>query len=98
MDRNEVCMAITGDHYVGTYEGHTVELVRNNWNKTLTLLIDGQEVARASCALPHDIILTGIVEYEGARHTVVAKSVSHFPSATDTIEVDGAALPLARTK
>jgi hypothetical protein len=42
--------------------------------------------------------LNGAFEHEGTRHTVVAKSVSHFPSAADTIEVDGAALPLARAK
>lgn len=91
-------MALTGDRYAGTYAGHTIELVRNNWNKTLTLLIDGQEVARESCALPHDITLTGIVEHDGARHTVVAKSVPHFPATTDTIEVDGTVLPLTKTK
>jgi hypothetical protein len=98
MDGKEAFMAITGDHYIGTYEGHSVELVRNNWHKTLTLLIDGHEVARELCALPHTITLNGAFEHEGTRHTVVAKSVSHFPSAADTIEVDGAALPLARAK
>ena len=91
-------MAIRGDRYTGTYAGRTIELVRNNWNKTLTLLIDGQEVARESCALPHDITLTGAFDHEGTRHTVVAKSVSHFPSTTDTIEVDGAALRLTKAK
>ena len=91
-------MAITGDRYAGTYAGHTIELVRNNWNKTLTLLIDEQEVARESCALPHDITLTGAFDHEGIRHTVAAKSVPHFPATTDTIEVDGAALPLTKTK
>lgn len=91
-------MAITGDRNAGTYAGHTVELARNNWNKTLTLLIDDREVARGSCALPHDITLAGAFVFEGARYTVAAKSVSHFPATTDTIEVEGAALPLTKTK
>lgn len=89
-------MAITGDRYIGMYEGHTIELVRNNWNKTLTLLINGKEVARESRVLPHDIALTGILEHDGTQHTVTARSIVRFPSAEDTIEVDGQALNLTR--
>ena len=91
-------MAITGDRYVGTYEGHRIELVRNNWDKTLKLLIDGKEVASESRILPHDITLTGSFEHEGVRHTVKAKAVSHFLSSEDTVEVDGEALPLTKAK
>ncbi len=47
-------MAITGDRYVGKYEGHGIELVRNNWDKTLKLLIDGKEVASES-RVPHTL-------------------------------------------
>ncbi len=89
-------MSITGDREVGTYYGHTIELVRNNWNKTLKLLIDGQEVASESRILPHDILLTGILEHEGVQHRVVAKSIVHFPSSEDTILIDGQALPLTK--
>jgi chorismate-pyruvate lyase len=89
-------MAITGDRYVATYEGHTIELVRDNWVKTLKLLIDGREVASESRVLPHEITLTGTFEHNGVEHTVAAKSVVHFPSATDTIEVDGQALNLTK--
>ena len=91
-------MAITGDRYIGTYEGHSIELVRNNWDKTLKLLIDGEEVASESRILPHDINLTSSFEHEGVRHTVTAKAVSHFLSAEDSIEVDGKALPLTKMK
>ena len=35
-------MGITGDRYEGTFDGHKIELVRNNWNKTRNLLIDGK--------------------------------------------------------
>lgn len=91
-------MALTGDRYVGAYEGHTIELVRNNWSKTLRLLIDGREVARASRILPHDIVLTGALTHEGVEHSVVAKSIVQMPTAADTIEVDGQALPLTKTK
>jgi hypothetical protein len=91
-------MSLTGDRYVGMYEGHTIELVRNNWNKTLKLLIDGQEVAGESRTLPHDILLTGTLEHNGVQHAVVAKSIVHFPSTEDTIEIDGQALPLTKVK
>ena len=92
-------MALTGDRYVGTFEGHTIELIRSNWNKTLRLLIDGKEVACESCMLPGRITLTGVVEHGGVQHTVVAKSVPRrFLWTRVTIEVDGQLLPLTRTK
>jgi hypothetical protein len=92
-------MALTGDRYVGTFEGHTIELIRNNWIKTLRLVIDGKEVAGGSCILPGSITLTGTVEHDGAQHTVVAKSVPHHLLWTnDTIEVDGQPLTLTRTQ
>ena len=62
-------MSLTGDRYVGEYEVHTIELIRNNWNKTLQLLIDGQEVVCSSRILPHDIVLTGTLEHHGVQHT-----------------------------
>jgi hypothetical protein len=92
-------MAITGDRYVGTYEGHTIELIRNNWIKTLSLVIDGEVVARAMCMFPGRMTLTGAVEHDGRPHAVVAKSVPRYLLwTTDTIEVDGKELPLTKTK
>jgi hypothetical protein len=92
-------MAITGDRYVATYEGHTIELVRNNWFKTLRLVIDGQVAARASCLLPRPITLTGTLEHGGATRPIVARSIPRFLLWTsDTIEVDGEALALAKSK
>jgi hypothetical protein len=92
-------MAITGDRYVGTYEGHPIELIRNNWNKTLKLLIDGNEVASESCLLPGRIVLTATLEHNGVRHAVVAKSVPRYLLwTTDTIEIDGNELALTKTK
>jgi hypothetical protein len=92
-------MAITGDRYVGTYYGHTIELIRNNWVKTLKLLIDGQEVASKSCMLPGRITLTGTLEHNGVQHAVVARSVPRYLLWTkDTIEIDGNELPLTKTK
>jgi hypothetical protein len=92
-------MALTGDRYVGTFEGHTIELVRNNWNKTLRLLIDGQEVASESCMLPHRITLTGAVEHGGVQHAVVAHSVpDHLLWTKATVEVDGQPLSLTKTE
>ena len=92
-------MGLTGDRCVGRYEDHVIELIRNNWNKTLKLLIDKEEVASASCAWPHNITLTGTLEHEGVPHAVVAKSVVRsFLWTKDTIEIDGNALTLTKTK
>lgn len=92
-------MALTGDHYVGRYDGHAIELIRNNWNKTLRLLIDGKEVDTTSCLLPGRFTLTGSLEHNGVRHIVVAKSIPRRVLWTqETIEVDGDALPLTCQK
>ena len=92
-------MAITGDVYVAEYEGHVIQLVRNNLQKTLTLRIDDKDVATASRALPHNITLTGTFEHQGVQHTVTAKSViSRVLFTKDSIEVDGVDLPLAKTQ
>lgn len=89
-------MGITGDHYIAMYEGHAIELVRNNWNKTLKLLVDGQEVGAESRVLPHDITLTATLVHNGEPHTIIAKSIVHFPFTEDTIEIDGHPFPLTR--
>ena len=68
-------MALTGDRYVGTYEGHTVELIRNNWVKSLSLWIDGNRVASAMYIWPWPTTLTGTLEHDGVAHAVVARSV-----------------------
>lgn len=88
-------MPLFGDHYAGAYEDHTVELIRNNWDKTLKLLIDGKVVASTTCHLPRRITLTGTLEHKGVRHEVVARSIPHhLIFATDSIEVDGNPLSL----
>jgi hypothetical protein len=93
----EVVMGLFGDRYVGEYEGHTVELLRNNWNKTLKLLIDGEEVASTSCDLPLTRTLEGSLEHGGVRHDVVARSVPHYLIfSQDSIAVDGNELPLTQ--
>lgn len=91
-------MSITGDQYIGDYKGRKIELVRNNWNKTLKLLIDGETVAQESRVLPHDITLTAEFEHDGVRHAVVAKSTAHFLSTDDSVEIDGKPLTLTKTK
>lgn len=90
-------MGITTDRYVAAYEGHTIELVRNAWDKTLTLRIDDTFAARASCALPRDIILTGTLGHQGVQHKITARSLVHLLSRKDSIEVDAVVLPGTRT-
>jgi hypothetical protein len=90
-------MALTGDRYVGTFEGHTIEFVRNNWVKLLKLLIDGTEVTRGSCMLPGRRTLTATLEHNGVPYEVVARSVPERVLFTkDTIEIDGQLLPLVK--
>lgn len=97
-------MGIMGDRYEGMFDGHRIELVRDNVEKKLTLLIDGKGAAWESRVLPHDITLNGEFEHNGAKHTVVAHStvkrlLGILPYDTDdSIEIDGKALPLTKTK
>lgn len=37
-----VLLGISGGRYTGTYLTHAIELVRNHWDKTLRLRIDGR--------------------------------------------------------
>ena len=89
-------MGIMGDRYCGTYEGHTVELVRDNLVKKLKLVIDGVEVAQEDRGKPHNITLTATLEHAGVSHRVVARSIVKGLSTTDSIEIDGAPLSLAK--
>jgi hypothetical protein len=96
-------MGIIGDRYESTFEGHRIELVRDNLAKTLALVIDGAVVASESRTLPHEIELVGALEHEGVNHTVIArstvKSVLGLPlDADDQIEIDGKPVPLQRTR
>jgi hypothetical protein len=96
-------MGLTGDRYEGTFEGHKIELVRDNVHKTLSLVIDGTKVAWESRILPHDITLNGEFEHAGAKHAVVAhstvKKILGLPlDADDGVEIDGKPLPLRKTK
>ena len=96
-------MAITGDRYEGTFEGHKIELVRNNLDKTLNLVIDGAVVASEHRWFPKQITLHAEFEHKGVQHTVVAhqdlKPILGLPIATDdSIEIDGKPLPLTKVK
>ena len=91
-------MALTGDRYVGEYEGHTIELVRDNWVKMLTLLIDGKKAASESIVLPHNVTLNGTFEHDGQEHHVTAKSlIDRMIFTKDSIEVDGVELQLTKS-
>jgi len=92
-------MALTRDRYVGTFEEHTLELIRNNWFKTLWLWIDGRRVALELCIWPWPTTLTGTLEHDGRTHAVVARSIPrHFLWTTDTVEVGGEPLALRKAR
>jgi hypothetical protein len=74
---------------------HTIEFIQNKWTKTLKLIIDGKEAARASCLLPGRRRLYGTLMHNGIPRSVVATSVpDRLLWTKDTIEIDGQALPL----
>ena len=96
-------MGITGDRYEGTFDGHKIELIRNNRDKTLNLLIDGAVVASEQRSVPKEITLHAEFEHGGVKHVVVAhqhlKPILGLPIDTDdSIEIDGKPLPLKKTK
>jgi hypothetical protein len=96
-------MAITGDRYVGDFEGHVIELVRNNWTKVFSLVVDGQVVAKERCDLPHNIELRFAFEMSGEAHELIGfshvKKVLGLPlDADDGVLIDGRVLPLVKVK
>ena len=96
-------MTIAGERYEGDFDGHKIELVRDNVHKTLSLLIDGNRVAWESRIFPHDITLKGEFDHKGTKHSVLAHStvraILGLPlDADDGIEIDGKPLPLRKTK
>ena len=58
-------MGLMGDGYRGTYQGHTIELIRDNLAKKLKLVIDGVEFASQPRAMQYDITLTATLVHEG---------------------------------
>jgi hypothetical protein len=97
-------MGISGDRYVGEYEGHSIELVRDNVVKSVRLVVDGREVALQSVALPTTYDLHGEFEHAGGKHTVFAHSefkklLGLIPYDHDVaVEVDGKPIGLTKTK
>ncbi len=91
-------MGLTGDRYEGSFKGHAIEVVRNEWVKTLKLLIDGNVAACKFCPLPSSVTLTATLKNGVNEHAGVVKSVTRFPFYDDTVEVDGRPLALTKTK
>ena len=91
-------MGLTGDRYEGSFKGHSIEVVRNEWIKTLKLLIDGTVVASKFCPLPTSVTLTATLRHASDKHEVVVKSIVRLPFYDDTVEVDGRPLALTKTK
>ena len=92
-------MPVTGDRYRAEYAGHRIELVRDNLAKTLSLLVDGDVVARRQRWWPRDLELAATLEVDGVQHALAAYShvvtVAGWPVRTqDSIEVDGVPLHL----
>ena len=99
-------MGITGDRFEGKFEQHTIEIVRTNLDKKVTLLVDGHEVFTESVALPHQWDRQSEFHFEGdgkkhtvAVHSAFKKLLGFLPyDNAYTIEVDGRPLDLVKTK
>ena len=79
-----------------TYQGHTIELIRDNLAKKLKLVIDGVEVASQPRAMQHDITLTATLVHQGISHRVVARSIVGR-TTSGTVMIDDAPLTIAKT-
>ena len=97
-------MGITGDRFEGTFDQHKIELVRTNIDKQVVVLVDGQQVASESVALPHEWEKRKEFEVGGHKHTLVAHSTLKklfgvIPiDNLYTIEIDGHEVALTKTK
>lgn len=95
-------MGPVGDRYRAQFEGHRLELVRDNVAKTLSLLVDGEVVDSRRRWWPRDLALHAELEVDGVVHRVEAHqhvvNVAGWPVSTqDSIEVDGVPLTLTVT-
>ena len=79
-----------------SFQGHKIELIRDNLAKTLKLVIDGVEVASQPRAMQHDITLTATLVHEGVSHRVVARSIVGR-TTSGTVVIDGAPLTIVKT-
>ena len=91
-------MGLTGDRYEGSFKGHAIEVVRNEWVKTLKLLVDGTVVAQKFCLIPSNVKLDATFDDGTKTHAVVLKSIIRFPFYEDTVDVDGQPVFLNKTK
>ena len=99
-------MGLMGDRLEGTFEQHTIALVRTNLDKKVVVLVDQVEVASESVALPHE--WEKRKEFQvgacGRTHTLVAHSALKklfglLPIDNEyTVEIDGQEISLKKTK
>jgi hypothetical protein len=89
-------MGLMGDGYRGTYQGHKIELIRDNLTKKLKLVIDGVEVASQPLSMQHDITLTATLVHEGASHRVVARSIVGR-TTSGKVTIDGMPMTITKT-
>jgi hypothetical protein len=90
-------MGFFSTHWKGSYEGHTIEVVRKLGGHEFDLLIDGEEVAsRASAVNMGERDLEGKLTVGGRELVVHAKGIQGAFTESATVTVDGK--PVAMTK
>lgn len=89
-------MGMMGDGFRGKYQGHAIELIRDNLAKTLKLVIDGMVVASEPRTMQHDITLKATLVHEGVSHSVVARSIVGR-TTSGTVLIDGAPMTITKT-
>jgi hypothetical protein len=99
-------MGLMEDRFEGKFEDHAVALVRTNLDKQVVVLVDDTQVASESVVLPHEWGKQKQFQVGscGKQHTLVAHSTLKklfglLPIDNDyTVEIDGHAVVLTRTK
>jgi hypothetical protein len=86
-------------HWSGTYEGHTIEVVRKTGGHHFELLIDGKvvddETSWVNMGKRH---LDGKLVHEGRELEVQAVGVQGAFTESATVSVDGHSVPMTKVK
>jgi hypothetical protein len=90
-------MGFLSTHWSGTYEGHTIAVVRTTGGHHFELLIDG-EVADSTTSWVNmgKRHLEGTLKHEGRELAVHALGVQGAFTESATVTVDGQPVPMAK--
>jgi hypothetical protein len=92
-------MGLFSTHWSGTYEGHTIEVVRTTGGHHFELVIDGQVVdSTTSWANMGKRHLEGSLKHEGRELAVHALGVQGAFAESATVSVEEQPVPMTKVK